>query len=57
MGIGGVKKKLFDCPTFDNFDAIFGYAKPTISLSDWYLSWKSKRCLFHWYRLASDDCQ
>lgn len=53
----GVEKKPFESPHFDVLDAIFGYAKPTIPLSDSHIPWKSKRRLYDWYRLADHDCQ
>ena len=56
MGFGGVEKKLFETLFFGVLGTIFGYAKPSIPLSDSHLPWKSKRCVYHWYRLVNYDC-
>jgi hypothetical protein len=37
----GVEKKLFESLYFEVLGAIFGYAKPSIPLSNWYLPRKS----------------
>jgi hypothetical protein len=57
MGFGGVEKKLFETLFFGVLGTIFGHAKPSIPLSDSHLSWKSKRCIYYWYRLAHNDCK
>jgi hypothetical protein len=57
MGFGGVEKKLFETLFFGVLGTIFGYAKPSIPLSDSHLPWKSKRCLHNWHQLVNHGCE